>query len=106
MNGRDGVLEVTWFQHARVEHKGVELWEGDRRSVGGGVDATPNAIPMNIFLVLQTTDRSGAEAKRLPMEYERRQIRNPPQHCAKCAEINHDPEGPRVITVPPQCQRR
>lgn len=117
MNGRYNVLEVTRFQHARVEHEGVEMWEGDRRGVGSGTDATPtpNAtptpIPMSIVLGVRTADRTAAdridtEAKRLPMEYERRQIGNRTQHRAKRAEINHGAERPHVVTVPPQRQRR
>lgn len=108
MNGRYSVLEVTRLQHARVEHEGVEMWEGDRPGAGSGADATPtpNATPMSIVLALRTADRIGTETERLPVEYERRQIGNRIQHRAKCAEIDHDAEGPRVVAVPPQRQRR
>jgi len=99
MNGRDGVLEISWFQYAWVEHEGLELWEGNRCSAGRGASTTPMGIVL-------AADWIGAETKRLPMKYERRQIGNPTQHRAECAEINHDPERPRVIAVPPQGQRR
>lgn len=105
MNGRDGMLEETRLQHSRVEHEGVEMWESDRPIVGGDATPTPNATPMSIVLALWTASRIGTETKRLPMEYERRQMRNRTQHCTKRAEINHDPEGPRVVAIPPQRQR-
>ena len=105
VDGRDGVLQVTWFQHPRVEHEGVEIWEGDHRSAGSDADATPNANATPVQIALRTAGRIGTETEGLPMECERRQIRNGAQHCAERAKIDHDPEGPRIVVVPSQRQR-
>lgn len=108
LNSRYSVLEVARLQHPWVEHEGVEMWESDRCDVGSGVDATPTPTPtsMSVVLSLQTANRISTETERLPMEYERRQIGDRTQHRAKRAEINHNTEGPRVVVVPPQRQRR
>ena len=90
MNCRDGLLEVMRLQHARVEHEGMEVWEGNRRIISSCADTTPNATPMSVWALLNA-DRIGAETKWLPVEYERRQIGNSMQHRAKRAEINHGP---------------
>ena len=34
VDGRDGVLQVTWLQHPWVEHARGEIWEGDHRRAG------------------------------------------------------------------------
>ena len=68
VDGRDGVLQITWFQHPRVEHEGVEIGEGDHRSAGSDDSqqrarcvASSQDAPFTVF----TGEEASREASKL-----------------------------------------